>query len=138
MAPEMPPRLIRHTKKPFEAQVSLFGGVEASGGEEAHAEWIGRLFTSPVFVAQRRMAGRRAPNDRAVETFLKALDQRHNRISRRALAQALGQPDVRMHGILVGLQRLLNVDGYQIVAVDKDAGTIEINRQLLDKQFQLW
>jgi PglZ domain len=84
-APDVPPRLTRHTKKPF----------------------------------------------------LKALDQRHNRISHRALAQALGQPDVRMRGILVALQRLLNVDGYQIVAVDEDAGTIELNRQLLDRQFQV-
>jgi hypothetical protein len=83
------------------------------------------------------MAGRRAPNNRDVEAFLKALDQRHNRISRRALARALGQPDVRMRGILVGLQRLLNVDGYQVIVVDEDAGTIELNRQLLDKQFQL-
>ncbi len=42
-----------------------------------------------------------------------------------------------MRGLLTGLQRLLHVDGYQIVAVDEDAGTIELNRQLLDKQFQL-
>jgi hypothetical protein len=32
---------------------------------------------------------------------------------------------------------LLNVDGYQVVAVDETSGTIELNRQLLNKQFQL-
>jgi hypothetical protein len=122
---------------PAETQDSLFGGMEASAEEEPRADWVGRLLASPVFVAQRRMAGRTAPSNRDVEAFLKTLDQRHNRISRRALAQALGQPDVRMRGILVGLQRLLNVDGYQVVAVDEDAGTIEINCQLLEKQFQL-
>src|SRR6266511_1498227 len=121
-APNVPPHTTRYTKRPFETQVSLFGGTQASGGEEAHADWVGRLFASPVYVAQQRMAVRRAPNNRDVEAFLKALDQRHNRISRRALAQALGQPDVRMRGILVGLQRLLNIDGYQIVTVGEDAG----------------
>jgi hypothetical protein len=122
---------------PAETQDSLFRGMEASAEEEPRADWVGRLLASPVFVAQRRMAGRTAPSNRDVEAFLKTLDQRHNRISRRALAQALGQPDVRMRGILVGLQRLLNVDGYQVVAVDEDAGTIEINCQLLEKQFQV-
>jgi hypothetical protein len=42
-----------------------------------------------------------------------------------------------MRGILVGLQRLLNVEGYQVVAIDEATGTIELNRQLLAKQFEL-
>ncbi|MGH8057622.1 MAG: hypothetical protein ACREOH_10375 [Candidatus Entotheonellia bacterium] len=100
-------------------------------------DWIARLLGSPIFEAQRRMAGRRAPADRDVEAFLRALEQRANQISRRALAQALGQPDFRLRGLLVGLQRLLNADGYQIVAVDEGTGTITLDRQLLDKQFQL-
>jgi hypothetical protein len=38
--------------------------------------------------------------------------------------------------LLVGLQRLLNVDGYQVIAVDDISGTVALNRQLLNKQFQ--
>jgi len=53
------------------------------------------------------------------------------------MAQVLGQPDFRLRWLLAGLQRLLNVDGYQIVVVDEASGTIEINRPLLDTQFQL-
>jgi hypothetical protein len=118
-------------------QGGLFAGMAASGAEEPHADWIGHLLNSPIFAAQRRMAGRRAPDDRTVETFLRELDRHHDRISQRLLAQALGQPEFRMRGILVGLQRLLNVEGYQVVATDEATGTIELNRSLLAKQFQL-
>jgi hypothetical protein len=58
-------------------------------------------------------------------------------MTRHALAQVLAQPDFRMRGLLAGLQRLLNVDGYQVVAVDETSGTVALNRQLLNKQFQL-
>jgi PglZ domain len=131
------PQSPQRRNKVVTEQESLFTGMEASGTEEPHADWIGHLLSSPIFAAQRRMAGRRAPDDRTVETFLKELDRHHDRISQRLLAQALGQPEFRMRGILVGLQRLLNVEGYQVVAVDEASETIELNRLLLAKQFQL-
>jgi hypothetical protein len=109
-----------------------------SGGEEnAETDWIDRLLRSPIFKAHRQMAGRRAPDNTAVKAFLQLLDQYHGRISRRVLAQELGQPEFRLRDLLMGLQRLLNVDGYQIVAIDEPSGTIELRRHLLDQQFQL-
>ena len=39
--------------------------------------------------------------------------------------------------LLTGVQRLLNVDGYQVFAVDEISGTVALNRQLLNAQFQL-
>jgi hypothetical protein len=130
------PRVQRRRQAVME-QGSLFAGTEVGGVDEPHADWIGHLLASPIFSAQRRMAGRRAPDDRMVEGFLRLLDQHHDRLSQRALAQGLGQPDFRMRGILVGLQRVLNVEGYQVIAVDDATGTIEMNRQLLATQFQL-
>jgi hypothetical protein len=129
--PAMPARRTRRPKKSGNAQESLFIAVEPP------ADWISRLLGSTVFAAQRQMAGRRAPDNRVVEVVLRALEAHHSRMSHRAFAQALGQPDFRLHGLLAGLQRLLNVDGYQIVVVDEAAGTIELNRPLLDTQFQL-
>jgi hypothetical protein len=35
------------------------------------------------------------------------------------------------------VQRLLNVDGYQVLVVDDLSGTVALNRQLLNVQFQL-
>jgi hypothetical protein len=104
---------------------------------EPQTDWIRRLLASTVFATQRQMAGRRAPDNRVVEAVLRALEAHHGRMSCRALAQVVGQPDFRPRWLLAGLQRLLNVDGYQIVVVDEASGTIEINRSLLDTQFQL-
>jgi hypothetical protein len=129
--------MIRGSKERSEGQGSLFDRVQGDESEEASADWIIRLLSSSIFAAQRRMAGRRAPSEQHVEAFLRALDQHRYRISRHTLADALGQPDVYIPRVLIGLQRLLNVDGYQVITVDEGFGTIELNRQLLNKQFQL-
>jgi hypothetical protein len=118
-------------------QGSLFPGIEANTAEFPHVGWVDQLLNSPIFAAQRRMAGRRAPNDQMVAVFLRLLDQHHDRISRHILIQSVGQPEIRLRGILVGFQRLLNVEGYQVVAIEETTGTIELNRQLLAKQFEL-
>jgi hypothetical protein len=135
--PATPPRQPQRRGRTATAQGSLFAGIEVSDADARHTEWIGHLLGSPIFAAQRRMAGRWAPDDHTVEDFLKVLDQHHDRLSQRVLSQALGQPEFRMRGLLVVLQRLLNVEGYQVVAIDEVTGTIELNRQLLAKQFQL-
>ena len=98
--------------------------MAANSAEAPRVDWIGDLLGSPILVAQRPMAGRRAPDDRTMEAFLQALDQHQDRVSRRLLAELLGQPEFRLRGILVGLQRLLNVEGYQVVAIDEATGTL--------------
>jgi hypothetical protein len=135
--PAAPPQRSQHRSKAVTLQKNLFDGMEGSGAEGAYADWIGHLLGSSLFTAQRRMAGRRAPDDRVVEAFLRLLDQHHDRISHRVLTQALAQPEFRLRGIIAGLQRLLNVEGYQVITVDEATGTIELNRQLLAKQFQV-
>jgi hypothetical protein len=132
-----PARKRGRAKAPVAAQGDLFASASVSDDAAPSADWIGGLLGSSVLQAQKRLAGRVAPNDRVVETFLQAMDAHHDRMTRQGLIQALGQPEFRLRGLLVGLQRLFNVDGYQIVAVDETAGTIELNRQLLHKQFEL-
>jgi PglZ domain len=142
---ELPPATIAATSpqrsqrrnKAVTLQKNLFDGLEGSNAEGPSADWISCLLGSSLFAAQRRMAGRRAPDDRVVEVFLRLLDQHHDRISHRVLTQALAQPEFRLRGILAGLQRLLNVEGYQVITVDEVTGIIELNRQLLAKQFQV-
>jgi hypothetical protein len=136
-APTVPVRPTRRVRQPAAGQGRLFADVAASRAEEPHVDWIAGLFGSAVFAAQCRMVGRKAPDNHLVQTFLQALDERHGCSSRQMLAQTLGLPDVRLRQFLAGLQRLLNVDGYQIIAVDESAGTITLNRQLLEKHFQV-
>jgi hypothetical protein len=138
-APPAPSRARRRAEPPTVAvQGNLFvpSPPPVSSETAQQTDWIGGLLGSAVCQTQRRLAGRVAPNDGVVETFLQALDAHHDRMTRPGLAQALGQPEFRLRGLLAGLQRLLNVDGYQVVAVDETAGTIELNRQLLNKQFE--
>lgn len=122
---------------PVEVQDSLFEEPVVRGEADSDTAWIDRLLSSTLFKAQRQMAGRRAPDNSVVKAVLRALDQHHGRISRPTLARELGQLGFRRGDLLAGLQRLLNVDGYQIVAIDETSGMIELNRHLLNQQFQL-
>jgi hypothetical protein len=46
-------------------------------------------------------------------------------------------PMVRIGGFLSAVRRVLNVDRSAVVSIDEAAGEVELNRGLLDLQFQL-
>jgi len=54
-----------------------------------------------------------------------------------ALARSLEFPPVRLPGLLAKAERILNVDGYDVLRRDDASDTIELNRDLLLKQFDL-
>ena len=54
-----------------------------------------------------------------------------------ALAQALGQPLLRMREIISVMQRILNVDGYPVLVFDSASGAVSINHKLLRTQFRI-
>jgi hypothetical protein len=56
---------------------------------------------------------------------------------RGALAQKLGEPELRIPGIVAAMRRILNVEGYAVLAVDDASGSVVLNRQLLEVQFEL-
>lgn len=99
--------------------------------------WIDHLIDSPVFVRQVAVAGRSAPAAERVRRFLFALDERGGRILRQALAQKLGEPELRIPGLIASLRRILNVDGYPVLSVDDASGSVTLNRQLLEVQFEM-
>ncbi|MGI9181608.1 MAG: BREX-2 system phosphatase PglZ [Longimicrobiaceae bacterium] len=121
---------------PPRAQVTLFEEPTASVAEPL-GPWIAALLRSPLFAAQRTLLGRTAPPDDEVRTFLAIMDRYHGRAPRRAVAESLGQPEIRIRGLLAGLQRLLNVDGYPIVSVDEATGVVVLDRDLLWSQFEI-
>jgi hypothetical protein len=65
------------------------------------------------------------------------LDERGGTVLRQALAQKLGESELRMPGLIAALRRILNVDGYSVVSVDDASGSVVLNRQLLEVQFEL-
>jgi hypothetical protein len=134
----------RASKSKPEAQPSLFAeadelvadAVAAPGAPAVTTpSWVAAVLESEVFASQRALAGRLAPADDVVRTILMTLDRYRGRAPRAVLAGALGQPEIRLRGILAGVQRLLNVDGYQVLVVDEGTGVVEVQMELLRRQF---
>ena len=69
--------------------------------------------------------------------LLSLLDERGGKMTTVALARALSVQEVRMRGLLVKVQQLLNVDGYSVMIRDEVSNTVEFNRELLLRQFDL-
>jgi hypothetical protein len=136
----------RRVSKRAQVQPSLFAepeevaaDVAALAGKPAVTapSWVATVLESQVFASQRALAGRLAPADDVVRTILTTLDGYHGRAPRAVLASALGQPEIRLRGILAGVQRILNVDGYQVLVVDEGTGVVEVQMELLRRQFQV-
>ena len=104
---------------------------------ESIPQWITRLLTSPVFEEQKRLGGRGLPSDELLGKLLETLNQRGGKLTSVALARALDYPTLRLPGLLAKVQRLLNIDGYRVLDRDDASDTIELNRDLLLKQFDL-
>lgn len=119
---------------PRRGQIQLPFSGEAPA-PPVQAAWIGALFASPVYGTQKRLASRSAPPDDRVKTSLLALEARGGKLTRAALARAVGLPLVRLGGFLAALRRVLNVEGYPVLSLDDETETVELNRELLIVQF---
>ncbi len=100
--------------------------------------WIASLFGSAVFGEQKRLAGRSYPNDEDVLIrLISALDRSGGKMTATAIARVLEYPPLRLRGLLAVAQRVLNVDGYRVLGRDEDSDTVELNVELLKRQFGL-
>lgn len=99
--------------------------------------WVEHLLASPVFEDQKQMGGRSLPADELLTRLLSLLDQHGGKMTRAALARELQYPPVRLPGLLAKTQRILNVDGYDVLRRDEASDTVELDRELLFRQFGL-
>jgi len=104
---------------------------------EGRGTWVDRLLQSPILQVRLQQAGRVAPPPEKLRNFLQALDERGGTMLRSALAQKLGEPELRIPGIVAAMRRILNVEGYAVLAVEDASGSVVLNRQLLEVQFEL-
>lgn len=109
--------------------------VEVPGAQVP--SWVARLLTCPVFADQKRLGGRGVPDDDMFAKLLTALDQRGGKLTSVALTRELEFPPLRLTGLLAKAERVLNVDGYDVLRRNDASDTIELNRELLLKQFDL-
>jgi hypothetical protein len=140
VAPQPPPKL-----KPSEPEPGMLFDLhgeeeqtEKAGKEDkASPAWVKRLLGSPVFEQQKQLGGRGLPSDEVFTRLLGTLDQKGGKMTSVALARALEFPALRLPGLLAKVQRVLNIDGYAVLSRDDASDTVELNRELLLKQFDL-
>ena len=135
---EPAPRPEPITPKASKPSGPLFAwAAEQAPAEQQMRTWITALVGSPIFAEQKKLAGRAIPSDDVFTRLLVALDDRGGKMTSAALARALNCPAIRLRGLLAIAQRVLNIDGYTVLTRDEASDTIELNRELLRRQFDL-
>jgi hypothetical protein len=99
--------------------------------------WIAALVASPLFGEQKKMGGRAVPADEVFAKLLSSLEGAGGKLTASALARKLGMPPFRLRGLLAVVQRVLNIDGFAVLGRDEQSDTIELDRALLLRQFDL-
>lgn len=100
-------------------------------------KWLGDLLASEMMKRQKERVGRIALDDQRLRQLLQCLDERGGRATVEVLAAAIQQPQMRMRGVLSIMQRMLNVDGYPVVAMEPGSNTVLLDLRLLRTQFEL-
>lgn len=98
-------------------------------------DWLDRLMGSPLLLRQRERVGRVALAPERLRKLLIELQQHGGRCSIAQLAPAIGQPVIRMRGVISVMERMLNLDGFPIVTLEQGTGTVLLDIPLLKAQF---
>lgn len=134
---EVTPRKRPSKQKKAASTGDLFDSVQKEPAPVKHDDWVGQLLKSPVYTQMKARAGRSAVADDALRGLLQALEAKGGQQMLSSLAQAIGMPVIRMNGFLAGAQKLLNVDGYAVLTVDRSSKTVKLNMESLRAQFEL-
>ena len=101
------------------------------------ATWIEALLKSQAYKDQRAMIRRHPVEDDVMQACLSALDSSGGIMTPTAFAKAADVPMARLDGLVVKMQRVLNVDGYEILTLDRNENRVELNVGKLKRQFDL-
>lgn len=99
------------------------------------SDWIQSLTASDVLKSQMQIAGGRLELEK-LEAAVRVLASRNGVLLKTAFASQLNMPVFRVDGFLANLQRVLNVDGYQVLSVDA-SHTVRLDIALLKTQFSI-
>lgn len=128
------------------ADLPIFQGLAeaAEAAEEEPVEqpainldWIADLLRSEAFKAQFDLVGRRAASEAEVRKCLEVLDRHGGLMSRSTFAQEAGVVGHRVSGFVYKVQRLVNIDGYDVIRLDRERDVVALNKGLLLKQFEM-
>lgn len=100
-------------------------------------DWIERLFVSQAYKDQKAMIRRHVPDDDTVRSILEALSGNGGIMTPAAFARVANISAARLDGLMAQIGRILNVDGYEILSLDRNKNRIELNVIKLKRQFDL-
>jgi hypothetical protein len=113
------------------------GSVAAPAAPSAELV-AGAVLRSAVYRGQRGIAGRVAVSDERVRALLVALlEAPDRRLRRHQAATALQVSPPAIPGAVAQVGRLLNVEGYKVIALDVDGETVVLDEALLREQFEV-
>lgn len=123
---------------------SLFDWKEQTTPSESEtvaasiADWVIKLMSSSIYAEQKVLAGRSYPkNEQSIVDVLSALHRGGYKMTSGAISNSIDYPPMRLRGLLAVMQKVLNLDGYDVLSRDDDSDTIELNLELLRKQYEL-
>jgi hypothetical protein len=116
---------------------SMAAPARAAPAQDLDGGLTGAVLASQVYAGQRARARRAPLDDDKVAAMLGALLAAGGRLPQASLAAAAGVPEFRLPGVMSVLQRLLNVEGYEVVGYDPDGVTVVLDVGLLREQFHL-
>ncbi|MFD2082893.1 PglZ domain-containing protein [Actinopolymorpha cephalotaxi] len=103
------------------------------GAEEVAAEsWITRVLASDAVTAQLQRVRRGGMPAERLEVLLRALDAHGGAATRAVVARVLDIPDGRVANQVAAAQRVVNLDGYEVLTIEGD--TVRLNAALLRTQ----
>lgn len=103
----------------------------------ASGDWISALFGSQAYKEQKTRIRRHPVEDEILRKCLQSLDASGGIMTPAAFAKAADVPMARLDGLVVTMQRVLNVDGYEILTLDRTENRVELNVSKLKRQFDL-
>ncbi len=127
----------RKTKATLAADSTLPLFASQAGSVDGGGDWVERLFATKLYQEQYARVGRNPPNPETIRRVLVALKERQGTLLKSVLAQASGEPEIRLPGLLAMMRRILNVEGYQILSVEEASGTVRLNLDYLKTQFEV-
>jgi hypothetical protein len=113
------------------------GPAPAVPGRDLDGGLTRAVLASQVYAGQRARARRASLDDEKVAAMLGALLAADGRLPQASLAAVAGVPEFRLPGTISVLQRLLNIEGYEVVGYDPDGVTVVLDVGLLREQFHL-
>jgi hypothetical protein len=104
---------------------------------KAATGWVEKFLVSQAYKEQKEFVKRHAPDDEIIRRSLVVLDSSGGILTPVAFCKATDLPAGRLDGLMAQMQRVLNVDGYEILTFSRSENRVELNITKLLRQFDL-